>query len=127
MKLYVVTSGAHYDYTLHGIFNTKAKAEYAKKLFDADNEILEWKLNDLPPHDRGMFKYLVKIDKWGSFHSCQQLSIESYGNQNDSHIDHHDELAYFYVTAKNEKQAVKFATKLIPMFKEENWFVEKDL
>lgn len=44
--VYIVSAGDYSDYKIYGIYSTKEKAEYAKKLFDAD-EIEEWDIDDL--------------------------------------------------------------------------------
>lgn len=39
MKIYVVTDGQYSDYHICGMYSTPEKAELAKKLYAADNEI----------------------------------------------------------------------------------------
>ena len=64
-KVYMVTDGSYSDYRVLGIYSTKAKAEKAKVLFNADNEIDPIDLDVVPKTPRGMLKWVVTMGRNG--------------------------------------------------------------
>lgn len=65
MKLFVVTSGEYSDFKISGIYSSKEKAEWARKLFATENQIEEWELDSIPIHPSGMLLFMVRMEKSG--------------------------------------------------------------
>ena len=72
--VYVVTDGDYSDYRICAICATLEMAEYAKRLYGADNDIEEWVLDELPEHPKGLLYFTVYMEHNGHVHSVGQSS-----------------------------------------------------
>ena len=70
-KIYLVTDGEYSDFKVIHIASTPEKAEYAKRLYKADNDVEEWVLDELQEHPRGMLYYYVWMQEDGTSRICQ--------------------------------------------------------
>jgi len=66
MKIYIVSDGNYSDYHIKGIYSTREKAEYAKELYLAENEIWETTLDYLPEHPNNCLPWYVTMDSEGN-------------------------------------------------------------
>ncbi len=118
--IYLVTEGCYSDYMVRGAFSTKEKAEYAKKLFAADNDIEEYQLDELPEHPQGMFWYEVRMLINGDV-------VEATTGDAESTWKHEwcpawDESVKFGMWAEDEKAAIKVANeRRIRLIESEEW------
>jgi len=64
--VYLVSDGSYSDYRVAGVYSTKEKADYAKRLFATVNEIEEYELDGLPEHPPGMLYFSVVMDEAGN-------------------------------------------------------------
>lgn len=64
--VFVVTAGSYSDYRVCGIYSTREKAERAKDVFNADNDIEEWTLDEMPECPPGLVAWRVHIQKDGA-------------------------------------------------------------
>lgn len=81
MKLFVVTSGEYSDFKISGIYSSKEKAEWARKLFATENQIEEWELDSIPIHPSGMILFKVRMDKNGTVRDCYIVDASDKWNQ----------------------------------------------
>lgn len=110
-KVYVVTSGCYSDYGIEAIFSTKEFAEefINSRSFNIPEEIEEWCIDDKEHLDfikKGLCYYAVELERNGDVASIKKSDgdVPYLGNR---YID----LFEFYVTAKNEKHAIKIANE----------------
>jgi len=110
MKLYMVTDGDYSDYRVEGIYSTREKAEYAKRLFHALNDIEEIELDDIPDHPRGMLYYVVIMDKEGN---TEEVSVRDCRDQWEEEWRPYDDNKHvaFCMWAKDAQHAVKIANE----------------
>ena len=47
-KVFLVSDGWYSDRCVRGIYSTAEKAELAKKVFSANNDVEEWTLDEIP-------------------------------------------------------------------------------
>ena len=113
--VYAVTDGSYSDYHVIGVYSTQKRAEYAHRLYRADNEIEVWVVDELPEHPRGMFLFNVLMDRSGEVFRTWQRSpprattgIESASNY--GRIDLREQVS-FDVWAKDEKHAIKIVNE----------------
>lgn len=110
--VYLVTDGEYSSYNVLGICDTKKQAEYAKRLFNSNNDIEEFELNGLPDHPPGMCMFRVKMDESGNnrygyeFQTCQICPT----NGAEGWRPYRQEIV-FTVWAKDAKHAVKIANE----------------
>ena len=64
-EIYVVTDGSYSDYHIKGIYSTMEKAEEAKDLFQAENDIETIELDSIPDHPPGLGLWVVSLKKNG--------------------------------------------------------------
>jgi hypothetical protein len=125
IPLYMVTSGQYSDYHVKGVYSTPEKAEYAKKLFIADNKIMELELDALPKHPEGMWLYCVVMDRHGNSDRSYQdpvYFIEPPEVNQDDPSDNHNQYKIFMngddvnlqfrMWATDETHAVKIANEM---------------
>jgi len=108
MKVYLVTKGSYSDYRVCCVCSTMEKAEYARRLYVADDIETE-ELDGLPEHPHGMLRYAVTMDRDGNS-TCQTESLyyttddewRPYGN--GTHVS-------FHMWASDKTHAVKIANE----------------
>lgn len=108
--IYVVTSGI-YDLTIDGVYDTHEKAEYAKRLFNADG-IEKFELNTMPEHIPDMLMFSVRINKEGNCVYENPLNPRIFRMGPDHDESWHpvrDNEVVFYVWARDEEDALKIA------------------
>ena len=108
--LYLVTDGTYSDYRVCGVYDTRQRASYAKRLFSSDNDIEEYALNDLPKHPRGTMKYSVIMDRDGNSKEAGRVGASN-GIEFDWKPCGWDDLVEFEMWAKDEEHAVKIANE----------------
>lgn len=124
MKVYMVTSGCYSDYSVKCICSTRAKAEHAKKLYAADNEISEVEVDELPEHPAGMFLFNVRMDESGDAESVETASVEYVPNFDWSPYGD-GRTVQFCMFAKHEKHAVKIANeRRVQLIASAEWTVD---
>ena len=110
-KLLLVAAGYYSDYHLCGIYSTQEKAEYAKKLYDAD-EIEEYALDELPVHPKGMLLFSVSMKKDGDdSHVYQRDASEAEDADEWQPLGNPTERFEFHMWAKDEEHAIKIANE----------------
>ena len=109
--IYVVTDGDYSDYHIRGMYSTLEKAEYAKKLLAARNDVETFEIDAIVQAPKGMFFFRVGMDEKGecNFVELQNASYrpdfdwQPYGGSSN--------LVVFYMWANDEKHAVKIANE----------------
>ena len=112
-KVYMVTDGSYSDYMVLGIYSTKAKAEKAKVLFNADNEIDTIDLDVVPKTSRGMLKWVVEMDRNGNVKGVSRETCEYHSSRASVRITFGEYVTYLRaaIWAKDEEHAVKVANE----------------
>lgn len=108
--VYVVTDGVYSDYSILGIYSSREKAEYAKMVYDAGNEIKEWILDKLPPHTPGMLFWRVGIGRDGANVSRTSPGVRPGIDTATKGYRPPDSL-YFYIEARDEAHAIKIVSE----------------
>ena len=112
-KVYMVTDGWYSDYRVLGIYSTKAKAEKAKVLFNADNEIDTIDLDVVPKTPRGMLKWVVEMDRNGNVNDVSRETCEYPSSSASVWKPFDSDVTYLRAAlwAKDEEHAVKVANE----------------
>ena len=112
-KVYMVTDGSYSDYMVLGIYSTKAKAERAKVLFNADNDVDPIEMDVTPRVPPGMLKWLVKMDRNGNTKGVYRENCEYTASHASVWKSYDSDEAYMQarVWAKDEEHAVKIANE----------------
>lgn len=110
MKLYMVTDGDCSDYCVRGIYSTPEKAEWAKKLYAAKNDIDEIEVDALPDAPPGMLWYFVKMDVAGNSPDVRRVNAGYAGQDKWAPCGDNKHVA-FYQWAEDEQHAVKIANE----------------
>lgn len=76
MKVYLVSTGCHSDYTPRAIYSTKELALEANRFFGNENEVEEFDLDVMPNHPAGMYPFEVLIDQDGNVHKVCFVTYE---------------------------------------------------
>ena len=113
--VYAVTDGSYSDYYVIGVYSTQKRAEYAHRLYHADNEIEVWVVDELPEHPRNHLMFNVQMARDGEVVDIDQdyphrniVGIESASNYGRVRV--RENLA-FHVWAKDEKHAIKIVNE----------------
>lgn len=113
--VYAVTDGEYSDYKVIGVYSTQKRAEYAHRLYRADNEIEVWVVDELPEHPRNHLMFEVQMARDGEVVRIRQgspgrgvVGIESASNYGSVRV--RENLA-FDVWAKDEKHAIKIVNE----------------
>jgi len=75
-NVYLVTDGEYSDYQILGIYSTREKAEHAKELWNAKNEIEEFKLDEMLECPPGMRAWTVKMLRDGDVKEISRATPE---------------------------------------------------
>ena len=112
-KVYMVTDGSYSDYRVLGIYSTKAKAEKAKVLFNADNEIDTIDLDVVPTTPRGMLRWVVEMDRNGNVKGVSRETCEYHLSRASVWKPFDKDVTYLRaaIWAKDEEHAVKIANE----------------
>jgi len=112
-KVFIVISGSYSDYHLVGIYSTKEKAEYAKKLYASNNDIEEYVIDDFSDTlPKGLFLYEVNMYKNGNVHSTYLKDYRDVRYKWQCYIRaKNNGYVAFNVFAKNKKNALKIANE----------------
>lgn len=111
-KVYLVSSGTYSDYHICCACSTMAKAEHAKKFYQAD-DIEEYVLDELPLHPEGTFAYHVRMLRDGSVVEVEIENGNYTGTIEDRWRPHGDgETVGFFMWAKNSQHAIKVANEI---------------
>jgi hypothetical protein len=109
MKLFLVSDGCYSDYRICGIYTTQEKAELARKLYAADNDVEEWEVDAMPDHPPGLFAFQVIMDREGSVSLVSFYDAEAMPNR--TWMPSGNLGVRFYMWAKDEEHAVKIANE----------------
>lgn len=110
-KVYLVTDGAYSDYRVLGIFSTRARANRAKTLYNAYNDIDVIELDEVPNKPRGLLPYGVRIRYENSdVIGVDRMSVERF-DTGWIYFTYHTQHFSFHVWAKNEEHAIKIAAE----------------
>jgi len=112
--IYLVTDGCYSDYRVLGAFSDKNKAEYAKMLMMADNDIEEYELDYIPDHPKGHLLYYVAMnDMSGDVKECGQTPIgyNEWTWQPSCYNDDDDMYHTYIMWATDTKHAIKIANE----------------
>ena len=77
MKVYLVTEGSYSDYRPMCVCSTQETAEYAKRIYDSDNDIEEFELDALPAHPPGMLLWHVRMYRNGDVSDAAQVGADN--------------------------------------------------
>ena len=112
-KVYMVTDGWYSDYRVLGIYSTKAKAEKAKVLFNAGNDIDSIDLDVVPKTPRGMLKWVVEMDRNGNVKDVSRENCERHTNPVFVYKHFGSDVTYLRAAlwAKDDEHAVKIANE----------------
>ena len=77
-KVYVVTDGYYSDYHVLGVYSSMEKAEHAKLLYAADNDIGEYYLDEVPVSPPGLLAYHVSMLVSGDVKDIWQDTVEGF-------------------------------------------------
>lgn len=112
-KVYMVTDGWYSDYRVLGIYSTKAKAEKAKVLFNADNDIDSIDLDVVPKTPRGMLKWVVEMDRNGNVKDVSRENCDYPMDRASVWKPFDSDVTYLRAAlwAKDEEHAVKIANE----------------
>ena len=107
--VYVVSDGDYSDYHICCICSTMKKAEIAKDLYAAYNDIAEVVLDEMPEHPDGMFLFSVDIERNGDVHSVRLRDASFRKYKYTWQKSNHSDRVFMYVWARDEKHAIKIA------------------
>lgn len=120
MKVYLVTRGEYSDYRVMGVFDSKEKAEYALKVYAADN-IEEREMNALPDHTPGYYRFGLEMDKDGNTIWTYQRGHDD-EDWEEEYYPLYEPWMFFHVLARDEEHAIKIVNeKRIRMLAENIW------
>jgi len=108
--VYVVTDGSYSDYHICGIFDSKEKAEEAKRLFKSKNDVEEYLVNDIPDHPDGMWPFHVSMRRDGTIESMFGEGVDGEVSKNWTPC-YDCETIQFHVWATDEQHAVKISNE----------------
>lgn len=112
MKIYLVTDGSYSDYHLCCVCSTPEKAEEAKVLYQADNDVEVYELDGLPDHPAGMLPFCVQMDAEGFASDVSRESVDYCVEQKPDWEPYGDDASVaFHMWATDEKHAVKIANE----------------
>ena len=115
MKVYMVTAGQYSDYSVLGIYSTMEKAEHARDLMNADNDIDEHEMDWLPDHPKGLRYFGLKMDVDGNTDGIYRQDFRGTLLE-DFSVNWcpwgKSKQAIFKCWAKDEKHAVNIANEL---------------
>lgn len=125
--IYAVTDGDYSDYRILGLYSTIEKAERAKKLFAAHNDIDEWSVDKEPDGvPAGMFRYSVRMYKDGRVESANIESAEYMPSREWAPYGD-DQTVHFDMWATDEKHAIKIANeRRLRLIAESTWTTDWD-
>ena len=75
-KVYLVTDGDYSDYRVLGVYSSMEKAEHAKLLYAADNDVEEYELDAVPESPPGLLAYVVIMELSGDVSRMWQESVK---------------------------------------------------
>lgn len=112
-KVYMVTDGSYSDYRVLGIYSTKAKAEKAKVLFNADNDVDPIELDATPEVPPGMLRWVVEMDRNGNVKDVSRETCEYHSSHASVWKPFDKDVTYLRaaIWAKDEEHAVKVANE----------------
>lgn len=119
--VYLVTRGSYSDYHVCCVCSTMKKAEYAKRLYNADNDIEPYDVNHFMGHPVGTLWYEVTMDRDGNVSKCKienpewanDVEWKPYGDGNR---------VTFFMWAKTDKHAIKIANeRRVALIASEQW------
>lgn len=110
-KVYLVTDGDYSDYHVLGVYATTEKAEEAKLLYAADNDIEEYELDAVPDSPPGLVPFVVTITFSGDVRDAYRESADQFSPR--WHVANWDRnpCGRFYMWARDEQHAVKIANE----------------
>lgn len=110
-KVYLVTDGYYSDYHVRGVYSTMEKAEQAKLLYAADNDIEEYELDAVPDSPPGLVPFVVTITFSGDVKDVYRESAVQFEPR--WYVTNWDgsPCGRFYMWARDEQHAVKIANE----------------
>jgi hypothetical protein len=126
-EVFVVTEGDYEDEGIVAICSTMKKAEYAKRLFNSNNQIQQWKVDVLPEHPLGLFPWRVLMDVNGNvdMDGVRPESIYMYRDEWEPEYCDDPKNVQFRVWAKNEEAAILIANKKrLELIEQKLWTVD---
>ena len=111
-KVYLVTDGDYSDYRVLGAFSSREKAEHAKLLYAANNNIEEYELDAVPESPPGLFAYVVLMEISGDVNRMWQESVVGFKSKwHPGDLYGSAPVAWFRIWARDEQHAVKIANE----------------
>ena len=112
-KVYLVTDGWYSDYRVLGVYSTKARADKARELFNAGNDVDPIEIDATPERPRGMLKWVVMMDRNGNTEDVKRESCEVDRTQVRVYLPWKAEVVLMsaHIWAKDEAHAVKIANE----------------
>lgn len=111
-KIYLVTEGSYSDYRVLGVYSSVEKAEHAKLLYVADNDIEEYELDAVPESPPGLLAYVVLMEISGDVKRLWQESVAGFKSRwHPEDLYGSDPVAWFRIWARDEQHAVKIANE----------------
>ena len=95
-KVYMVTDGWYSDYRVLGIYSTKARAEKAKEIYAAGNEVDEIEMDVTPEHPRGCLAWVVEMNRNGDADRVER-----------ENCDGHRVTCYIYIPWRGESTSMR--------------------
>lgn len=110
-KVYLVTDGYYSDYRVRGVYSTMEKAEQAKLLYAADNDIEKYELDAVPDSPPGLVPFVVTITSSGDVRNAYRESADQFSPRWHVTNWYGDPCGLFYMWARDEQHAVKIANE----------------
>lgn len=110
-KVYLVTDGWYSDYRVLGVYATMEKAEQAKLLYAADNDIEEYELDAVPDSPPGLVPFVVTITFSGGVEGVYRESVVQFEPRWYVTNWYSSPCGRFYMWARDEQHAVKIANE----------------
>ena len=111
-KVYLVTDGDYSDYRVLGVYSSMEKAEHAKLLYAADNDVEEYELDAVPESPPGLLAYVVIMELSGDVSHMWQESVKGFKSRWHPGDPYGSApVAWFRIWARDEQHAVKIANE----------------
>lgn len=111
-KVYLVTDGDYSDYHVLGVFSSREKADHAKRLYAACNNVEEYELDAVPESPPGLLAYVVLMEISGDVKDLWQESVAGFKSRwHPGDLYGSAPVAWFRIRARDEQHAVKIANE----------------
>ncbi len=117
MKVYIVSEGNYSEYHVIGIYSLMENAEYAKKIYYADNDIQEMEMDFIPKHPYGLLLFHVAMDRDGNTNYVHREGCSVHREECSNYVEREwkpygdNKHVSFTSWAKDEGHAIKIANE----------------